>query len=302
MTGEAISQDGKTLAGRTALVTGASAGIGLEACVEMARMGAEVVMVARDPRRGEAALDDVRRRSGSDRVTLLLCDLASQESIRGLAAAYRAGHPRLHVLVNNAGSVSAERRETIDGIEQTFAVNHLAPFLLTRLLLDVIEASAPARIVNVASVGHYRGTLDFDDLGYKRGYWIMRAYARSKLANVIFTRDLARRLSGKQVTVNSLHPGAVATKIWSDAPKWAGPLLTVAKKMFMISPEEGAARILYLTTSPEVEGKTGGYYESNVERRPAKLALDDAIAKRLWEESERLTGLQTSVTLTTSGA
>jgi NAD(P)-dependent dehydrogenase (short-subunit alcohol dehydrogenase family) len=281
------------LTGKIALVTGASAGIGLEACVELARMGATVVMVARDRGRGEAALEEVRRRSGSDRTTLLLCDLASQQSTRRLADEFRAGFSRLHILVNNAGGVSSERQETVDGIEQTFAVNHLAPFLLTRLLLDVIEASAPARIVNVASTGHYRGSLDFDDLGFKKGgYWIMRAYARSKLANVIFTRDLARRLAGKRVTVNSLHPGAVATKIWSDAPAWARPLLGVAKRMFMVSPQEGGARIVFLAASPDVEGKTGGYYENDVERRPSKLALDDAVASRLWDESARLTGLQ----------
>jgi NAD(P)-dependent dehydrogenase (short-subunit alcohol dehydrogenase family) len=283
------------LHGRTALVTGASAGIGLEASVAIARMGAEVVMVARDRQRGEAALLEVKRRSGSEAVSLLLCDLGSQASVRRLADEFPAAHPRLHILINNAGGVSNERRETVDGIEQTFAVNHLGPFLLTNLLLDVIERSAPARIVNVASTGHYRGTLNFDDLGFaKGGYWIMRAYSRSKLANVIFTRDLARRLEGKNVTVTSLHPGAVATNIWAGSPGWAKPLLAVVKPLFMINPEKGGSRIVYLATSPEVEGKTGGYYENNVERAPARLAQDDAIAKRLWDESARLTGLSAS--------
>jgi NAD(P)-dependent dehydrogenase (short-subunit alcohol dehydrogenase family) len=283
------------LHGRTALITGASAGIGLEASVAIARLGAEVVMVARDHQRGEAALAEVKRRSGSDAVSLLFCDLGSQASVRSLATAFRAAHPRLHILVNNAGGVSTERRETVDGIEETFAVNHLGPFLLTNLLLDIIEKSAPARIVNVASTGHYRATLDFDDLGYaKGGYWIMRAYSRSKLANVIFTRDLARRLAGKNVTVTSLHPGAVATNIWAGAPAWAKPLLAIAKRLFMISPQEGGARIVYLATSPEVEGQTGGYYENDVERPPARLAQDDAVARRLWDESARLSGLTTS--------
>ncbi len=164
------------LRGKTALITGASAGIGLEAAVAIAAMGAEVVLVARDQARGEAALREVRERCGSQSVTLLLGDMGSQASVRALAAEFRAAHDRLHILVNNAGGVSAERRETVDGIEQTFAVNHLGPFLLTNLLLDVIEKSAPARIVNVASTGHYRGTLDFDDLGFgKGGYQIMRA-------------------------------------------------------------------------------------------------------------------------------
>jgi retinol dehydrogenase 14 len=283
------------LHGRTALITGANAGIGLEASVAIARMGAEVVMVARDRQRGEAALREVKRRSSSEAVSLLLCDLGSQASVRRLADEFRAAHPRLHILINNAGGVSNERRETVDGIEQTFAVNHLGPFLLTNLLLDLIEKSAPARIVNVASTGHYRGTLDFDDLGFaKGGYWIMRAYSRSKLANVIFTRDLARRLEGKNVTVTSLHPGAVATHIWAGSPGWAKPLLAVVKALFMISPEKGASRIVYLATSPEVDGKTGGYYENNVERAPARLAQDEAVAKRLWDESARLTGLAAS--------
>ncbi|HEY2161045.1 MAG TPA: SDR family oxidoreductase, partial [Solirubrobacteraceae bacterium] len=280
------------LRGRTALVTGANAGIGLEAAVAMARMGAEVVLVARDRAKGEAALREVRERSGSQTPSLLLGDLGSQASIRALADAFRAAHPQLHILINNAGGVSTERRVTEDGIEQTFAVNHLGPFLLTNLLLDIIAKSAPARIVNVASTGHYRGTLDFDDLGFARGgYWVMRAYSRSKLANVIFTRDLARRLAGKNVTVTSLHPGAVATNIWAGAPGWSKPLLAVAKRFFMITPEEGGARIVYLATSPEVEGKTGGYYENDVEREPARLALDDGVAARLWEVSARLTGL-----------
>jgi retinol dehydrogenase-14 len=280
------------LRGRTALITGANAGIGLEASVSIARMGAEVVMVARDRAKGEAALREVQERSGSRNVSLLLCDLGSLASVRALAEAFRSAHPRLHILINNAGGVSTERRETADGFEQTFGVNHLGPFLLTNLLLDVIEKSAPARIVNVASTGHYRGTLDFEDLGFaKGGYWVMRAYSRSKLANVIFTRDLARRLAGKNVTVTSLHPGAVATNIWSGAPGWSKPLLAVAKRLFMITPEEGGARVVYLATSPEVEGKTGGYYENNVEREPAKLAQDAGVAARLWDVSAQLTGM-----------
>jgi len=291
------------LHGKTALITGANAGIGLEAAVAIARMGAEVVLVARDRAKGEAALREVRERSGSQAVSLLLCDLGSQASVRALAGAFRAAHSQLHILINNAGGVSTERRQTADGIEQTFAVNHLGPFLLTNLLLDVLEKSAPARIVNVASTGHYRGTLDFDDLGFaKGGYWVMRAYSRSKLANVIFTRDLARRLAGKNVTVTSLHPGAVATNIWSGAPAWSKPLLAVAKRFFMITPEEGGARIVYLATSPEVEGKTGGYYENDVERAPAKLALDDGVAARLWEVSAQMTGMAGAAAAPDSGS
>jgi retinol dehydrogenase-14 len=280
------------LSGKTALITGASSGLGLEAAVAIAAVGAEVVIVARDRQRGEAALADIKRRAASDKVSLLLADFSSQASIRALADAYRAAHSRLDILVNNAGGVSQKRQLTGDGIEQTFAVNHLGYFLLTNLLLDLVIASAPARIVNVASVGHRRATLDLDDVGYaKGGYSIMGAYGRSKLGNVLFTRELARRLAGKNVTVTSLHPGAVATNIWSGAPSWAKPILALAKRLFMDTPAEGGARVVYLATSPEVEGKTGGYYEKNKEVEPSRLAQDDALAGRLWTESARMTGL-----------
>jgi len=280
------------LRGKTALVTGANSGIGFEASVTLAGLGAEVVMVARDKAKGEAAVAEVTRRSGRAPAGLLLCDFSSQGSIRDLAREYRAAHSRLDILINNAGGVSTKRRVTADGIEQTFAVNHLGYFLLTNLLLDRVVASAPSRIVNVASVGHFRGTLDFEDIGFANGgYSVMNAYARSKLANVLFTRELAQRLAKKSVTVTCMHPGAVATNIWAGAPGWARPVLAVAKRLFMISPSEAAARVLYLATSPEVEGKTGGYYENNREKPPARLAQDDALAQRLWAESVRMTGL-----------
>ncbi len=284
--------DSKRLEGKTALVTGGNSGIGLEAAVLIAREGAAVVLVARDEKKGNAAVLDVSQRSGSKKVSLLTCDFSSQANIRKLADAYRAAHTRLDILVNNAGGVNKDRKVTVDGIEQTFAVNHLGYFLLTNLLLDLVEKSAPARIVNVASTGHYGGDLDFDDMGYEKGgYSIMRAYRRSKLANVLFTRELSKRVAGKGVTVTSLHPGAVATNIWAGAPGWAQPILSVAKGLFMISPEEGGKRVAYLATSPELEGKSGGYYDANRERAPAKLAQDEGLATRLWTESARLTGL-----------
>jgi retinol dehydrogenase 14 len=243
--------------------------------------------VARNAAKGEAALSDVRARSGSSKVSLLCCDFASQSSTRRLAAEYRDRHQRLDVLVNNAGLVSSTRELTEDGIEQTFAVNHLGYFLLTNLLLDRLIASAPARIVNVASVGHRRGTMDFDDLGFEKGYWIMKAYSRSKLGNVLFTRELARRLEGKRVTVNCLHPGGVATSIWGKAPGWAKPFLSIAK-LFMITPEQGGDRIVYLATDPAVEGKTGGYYEKNRLVSPSTRAQDPELAKKLWDVSCQL--------------
>jgi len=278
------------LSGKTALVTGASSGIGLEASVKLAARGARVLMVARDPARGEAARAEVVRRSGSEKVELLLCDFSSQKATRALADQVRERVERLDILINNAGSVSPKRQLTEDGIEQTFAVNHLGYFLLTNLLLDLVVAGAPARVVNVSSIGHRQGTLDFDDIGFERGYGIMKAYSRSKLANVLFTTELARRLDGKGVTVNALHPGAVATHIWSHAPAIARPLLAVAK-LFMISPEEGGDRIMYLATSPEVDGKSGGYYEKNRLVTPSRRAQDPSLATRLWDVSSQLVHL-----------
>jgi NAD(P)-dependent dehydrogenase (short-subunit alcohol dehydrogenase family) len=289
------------LAGKSVLVTGANSGIGLEACVQLARMGAEVTMVARDRAKGEAAREEVDTRArvslgsgGRDRVhgpALLLCDMASQSSIRALAREFRGTHSRLDILVNNAGSVSPTRELTADGIERTFAVNHLGYFLLTSLLLDLIVGSAPARIVNTSSIGHRGGTMDFDDLNFEReSYFIMKAYGRSKLANVLFTRELSKRLQGRGVTVNCLHPGAVSTNIWSHAMWWTRPFLAVAK-LFMVTPEKGGERIVYLAASPEVEGKSGGYYENNALVAPSPLAQDDAVAAKLWDVSAKLVGL-----------
>ncbi len=277
------------LTGKTAIVTGASSGLGLETAVALARAGARVVLVGRNQAK-TAALADIRRRSGADpdAVEFVLCDLSSQASIRQLAATVLARCPRLDILVNNAGTVSVARKLTVDGIEVTFAVNHLGYYLLTRLLREQIVASAPARIVNVASHLHYHGTLDFDDLSFARGYHILRAYARSKLGNVLFTCELAKRLLGTGVTVNALHPGDVATNIWRGAPSWSQPFLGLAKKLLMISPEEGARRITYLAASPEVQGWTGLYFEKNQPRLPSRLSRKDGLAARLWTESARL--------------
>jgi NAD(P)-dependent dehydrogenase (short-subunit alcohol dehydrogenase family) len=278
------------LTNKTVLVTGATSGIGLEACVKLARMGADLVMVARDRARGEAAVADVERRGGAGRPSLMLCDFASQKSIRALAGEFRRAHSRLHILVNDAGSVSPDRELTEDGIERTFAVNHLGYFLLTNLLLDLLKKSAPARVVNVASINHWMGTMDLDDPGFEKGYSIMKAYNRSKLGNVLFTRELARRLQGSGVTVNCLHPGAVASNIWSHAMWWARPFLSIAK-LLMIPAVKGGEAIVFLATSPEVEGKTGGYYERNSLFPASRIARDEALAAKLWEVSAKMVKL-----------
>ncbi len=279
------------LSGKIVLVTGATSGIGLEAAVTLAREGAQVGLVGRDPKRTAAAVLLVKQRSRQDRVDSFLCDFTSQAQIRSLSAAVHARYDRLHVLINNAGAVYKRRTLTEDGIEATFAVNHLGYFLLTALLLDLLEKGAPSRVVNVASIGHRQGTMDFSDLGFERGYGIMKAYQRSKLGNILFTRELAKRVSAKGITVNSLHPGAVATQIWNGAPLWAQPLLALLKRLIMITPEEGGQTLTYLATSPEVSQQTGLYFEKNRPKKPAPLAEDDALAKRLWDESARLVHL-----------
>jgi len=281
--------------GKTVLVTGATSGIGLEASVALARQGARVIMVGRNQAKTEAARADVASRSGSKEVSSLLADFASQASVRALADAVRSRVDRLDVLVNNAGGVNKARTVTADGIETTFAVNHLGYFLLTNLLLDLVVKSAPARVVTVASVGHRRGTLDFEDLGFERGgYSIMRAYSRSKLANILFANELARRRAGSGVTSNSLHPGSVDTNIWSGAPLWAKPIIQVLLRPFFISAEKGGERIVQLAASPELEGVTGKYFEDGKVVDPAPLARDASLATRLWDVSARMVGLAAS--------
>ena len=211
--------------------------------------------------------------------------------MRQLAKSVLATVDRLDVLVNNAGTVYDERTTTGDGFEATFQVNHLGGFVLTESLKDLLVASAPSRIVFTSSAGHYQGTMDLDDPGFEGGgYTIMRAYNRSKLANVLYARTLARELKDKGVTVNALHPGAVSTGIWSRAPWYARPALAVAK-LFMVSPEKGGARIVQLATDPDLDGTTGLYFQGGSPKEPAAQARDDALGERLCEESARLTGV-----------
>lgn len=276
--------------GKICLVTGASSGIGKEAAIAIARMGATVVCVSRDAVRGEAALQDIRRESGNANVTLILGDLGVQRDVRRVAAEFRSHHAKLHVLVNNAGAAFGDRQLTEDGIERTFALNHMGYFLLTELLLDLLVASAPARIVNVASEGHRRGEIHFDDLNLEHHWGVagtMVAYGQSKLANVLFTAELARRLEGTGVTVNCLHPGVVATNIWFANESLGGKLIGWLGKPFMVSPIQGAETIVYLATDPAVP-ENGKYF---VKKRPVKAAhagRDADLARRLWEVSAGL--------------
>jgi len=280
------------LTATTYVITGGSDGIGLECASQIAtaRPGCRIVLVGRNPSRTAAAVGRLRAEAPKCRIDSLLCDFADQSAVRRLADDLLRTCDRIDVLVNNAGTVFARRTLTADGIESTFAVNHLGGLLLTELLLDRIRESAPARIVFTSSEGHYSGTLDLDDVGFERGYSIMRAYARSKLANVLTARLLARRLEGSGVTVNALHPGAISTNIWSRAPWFARPVLAVLKRR-MESPAVGGSRLAYLATSPEVDGHTGGYYHRNRLREPSALAQDDALGERLYDLSARLVGL-----------
>lgn len=277
--------------GKIVMVTGANAGLGKETSLALARMGATVICVCRDKARGEAAVAEIKQRSGSDKVELMLCDLSSQKSIRAFADEYKRTHGKLHVLVNNAGVVIQKRSVTVDGIESTFALDHLGYFLLTHLLLDVIKASAPARIVNLSSEAERAGHIDFDDLQFeKRRYAAFGAYCQAKLANIMFTYDLAQRLEGTGVTVNAVHPGPVATNFGSDSTGVFNLAMKIFKK-FALTPEKGAQTSIYLASSPEVEGITGKYWTKKKPIKSKGESYDEHVRRRLWELSERMTGL-----------
>jgi NAD(P)-dependent dehydrogenase (short-subunit alcohol dehydrogenase family) len=280
------------LAGRTCLVTGATSGIGEETALGLARRGARVVIVGRSRQRGERSLARICAESGNDAARLLLADLASLAEIRRLAQQVLEACPRLQLLVNNAALVTLRRTTTVDGFETMFAVNHLAYFALTNLLLERLVASAPARIVSVASNAHRYGRIDLDDLQSERRFGPMHSYGRTKFANILFTTELARRLEGTGVTANCLHPGGVATRLGRDNGL-LGRLATGLLKPFLLSPARGAACSLHLATAPELEGVSGRYFAKLRETRPSPGAQDPELARRLWQLSAELTGLGT---------
>lgn len=272
------------------VVTGGSSGIGLETARGLARLGHHVVLTGRDPERTARRVDEVRASTGNPRVDHVIVDFSSLADVRRAAAEILDRFEALRVLVNNAGLWHQKRQLSRDGFEDTLAVNHLAPFLLTSLLRERLERSAPARVVHVSSRLHAKPRrFVFDDLQCERRYKGIAAYARTKLANVLFSNELARRLSGTGVTSNSLHPGDVATTITRDSR-----LLSIGIKLvqpFILTPEQGALTSLHVATSPELEGVTGQYFDDCRPKAPSRAALDVDAARRLWELSERLTGL-----------
>jgi NAD(P)-dependent dehydrogenase (short-subunit alcohol dehydrogenase family) len=277
------------MSGKVCLVTGATSGIGLVTARELARQGARVVIVGRDQGRCDAAVAQARAAGGE--AEALLADLSSLEQTHALAGQFRERHGRLDVLVNNAGGIWLRRELTVDGLERTFAVNHLAPFLLTHRLLDLLRASAPSRVVNVSSRAHRKATLDFDNLQGERSYGGWRQYCRTKLMNLLFTYELARRLAGTGVTANALHPGWVATG-FGGGNGLRGWLLRTAARYFAIGPEKGARTVIYLASSPDVVGVSGRYFVEEREAPSSPASHDEQTARRLWEVSARLTGLE----------
>jgi len=278
------------LSGRTCLVTGANRGIGREVAAGLARQGASVVLGCRDERSAEEARNALRAETGSDTIDALRIDLASQKSVREAAARLRERHPELHLLVNNAGIVAKARAETEDGIELTFAVNHLSAFLLTNLLLRHLEGSAPARIVNVTSAAHKRISA-FDDPQSERGFDPIEAYCKSKLANVLFTYQLAQRLGGTGITVNCVHPGTIRTGLVDEVlrSKWFLRPLAPFVPRFLPGPEKGAEAVLHVAASPDLADVSGKYFENGRLAKSSSLSYDEIVANQLWESSLELT-------------
>jgi retinol dehydrogenase-14 len=275
--------------GKIVLITGATSGIGKATATGIARMGARVVTVARNEKRGRAARLDIVKRSGNGEVDVLVADLSTRHALRDLAGQFTSRYDRLDVLINNAAMVTGTRRLTAEGFEMQFFVNHLAYFMLTCLLIDTLRASAPARVVNMSSTAHSSGIIDFEDLQMERRYTGWQAYANTKLANVMFTYELARRLEGSGVTANCVHPGVIHTGLLRHYSRVLN-LLFHALQTFFKKPEEGALTPIYVATSPEVEGVTGKYFRRCQPMGTTQASNDREAQRRLWEASEEMTG------------
>ena len=281
------------MSGRVCMITGTTSGIGKATALGLAKMGATVIMVARNEADLRVALDDIKEKTANESIDLIVADLSSQESIHRLAEDFRNKYQHLHVLINNAGLTAEHKTLSVDGIDTLFAVNYLAPFLLTNLLLDVLKVSAPSRVVNVSSDGHKFGRIDFDDIQSKKRSAI-GAYGDSKLALNLFTYELARKLEGTGVTANALHPGVVATNIGShDSSPFITRFIWKLFKAFMSSPDKGAQTSIFLASSPDVDGASGKYFVKSKETRSSKESYDESVGQRLWQVSEELTKVST---------
>jgi retinol dehydrogenase-14 len=283
------------MAGKTVVVTGGTGGIGRATAEGLARLGARVAITGRDIARAQAAAAQIAAATANPAVDAFAADLSAQAGVRRLARDVLDAYPRLDVLVNNVGGFWARRHLTADGLEYTFALNHLAPFLLTNLLLDQLTASAPARIVTVASGAQALGEIDFGDLQGERAYSGLRAYNQSKLANIMFTYELARRLAGTGVTATAAHPGVARTAFGTEDPTAMTRAMTLIARPFMKTPAQAAATPVYLASSPEVEGVTGRYFANRRPKKSSKSSYDTAAAARLWQVSARLVGLPATV-------
>ncbi len=281
----------RQLEGKTCVITGATSGIGQVAAEELAAMGARMLLIARDQARGEAALQRLQARAPGAAHSVHYADLMHIASVKRVAAEIVAAEPRIDVLINNAGAIFSFRRLTADGLERQFALNHMAYFVLSHGLREPLLAAAPARVINTASAAHQGSKLDFEDLQSANGYNGVTVYQRSKLCNVLFTRELARRWAGTGVTVNCLHPGFVATRFGRESGGLLSLLLRGAQ-LFAISPEEGAKTIVYLASSPEVANVTGGYFFECRRIAPANHAEDDSAAGRLWRATAKMAGIE----------
>jgi NAD(P)-dependent dehydrogenase (short-subunit alcohol dehydrogenase family) len=276
---------------QTILVTGATRGIGLAAAEKLADRGAKIILHGRDPIRLERARRKLAAKGSDVEVDTVVADLASLDDVRRLASEIDDRCDRLDVLLNNAGLVTRTREQTVDGFERQLAVNHLAPFLLTHLLLDKVKASAPARIVTVASMAHHRAAFDIDDLNWeRRKYSGIGAYGATKLANILFTRELARRLEGTSVTANCLHPGVVATNIFTGMG-FPGAIFGIVTRPFLLSAHDGSATSVFLASSNDVAAVSGGYFSESKQVEPSSAAVNNNAAAKLWELSAQMTGL-----------